>query len=143
MNIIHIKDVATHFRETMELHKSDFGVTFSNFPSGACGDATLVLGTHLKDISLGKFNYMVGNYHGIEENSWSSHVWLQSGQLVIDITADQFPNVDDKVIVSNNSIWHSTLNGRALHLADYRIYDANTKCSLERIHHKVLGFIKK
>lgn len=142
MNIEYLVCVATQFREAMESLNSDLGVTFSHFPSGACGDAVLVLGAHLKDIGLGEFNYMVGNYHGIKGDSWSSHAWLQGGQLVIDITADQFPDVDDKVIISNNSIWHSALEGRADNLADYRIYDAHTKSTLKRVHSKVLEFIK-
>lgn len=36
--------------------------------------------------------------------SW--HAWLQSGEWIVDITADQFIDVQESVIVTNKSEWH-------------------------------------
>ena len=125
----------------MEACSSQLGITFSNFPSGACGDAVLVLGTHLKDLGFGEFQYMLGDYGNKNENFWSSHAWLQLDDLVIDITADQFPDIEEKIIVSDKSEWHRNLNGEAKNIADYRIYDMQTSVTLGRAHNMILRYL--
>lgn len=35
-----------------------------------------------------------------------SHAWLELNGLYIDITADQFPQIDDDVIVTSKSLFH-------------------------------------
>lgn len=73
---------------------------------------------------------MLGNYGSEENGNWSSHAWLQSGELIVDITADQFPDVDARVIVLERSAWHIALNGEVENVADYRIYDGYAGANL-------------
>lgn len=40
---------------------------------------------------------------------FGKHVWIEVNGIDVDITADQFPDISDKVIVSRNSAWHSSL----------------------------------
>jgi len=49
--------------------------------------------------------YICGNKYRPDGHSFS-HGWLQNNQWVVDITADQFAEVEHRVIVSNNSEWH-------------------------------------
>ena len=73
------------------------------FPRGACGDVSLILGQVLDDEGITGFQYVCGNKY----EPFSSHAWLQKGEWIIDITADQFPDVAEPVIVADDSAWHS------------------------------------
>jgi hypothetical protein len=73
-----------------------------DFPRGACGDVSLILGQVLDDEGITGFQYICGNKY---EPS-SSHAWLQNEDWIVDITADQFPDVSESVIVTNDSPWH-------------------------------------
>lgn len=78
---------------------------WSGFPRGACGDTALVLGQVLDDEGVEGFKYVCGNKYESDGRP-SSHAWLQSGEWIVDITADQFPDVHESVIVTNKSEWH-------------------------------------
>jgi hypothetical protein len=52
---------------------------------------------------------------------------------VIDITADQFPEITEKVIVKKESEWHQQLKGESLGSADYRIRDSHLRQSYQQI----------
>jgi hypothetical protein len=75
------------------------------FPRFACGDATSILGTILANAGHVGFKCVSGendDFYG----RYQTHAWLQRGDLIVDITADQFDDVDDSVIVSTDSAWH-------------------------------------
>ncbi|MCP4124426.1 MAG: hypothetical protein GY751_22005 [Bacteroidetes bacterium] len=97
------------FRNAIDTCYRELGVAFSSFPRGSCGEAAPMLGTYLIEQGLGEFQYMLGDYGSIEGGNWSSHAWLQSGNLIVDITADQFPDIDKKVIVQEDHEWHKNL----------------------------------
>lgn len=133
MDIEQIRKAATDFRNAIEACTSKLDFAFNLFPSGSCGDTTAMLGTYLIVKYLGEFQYMSGNYGKRESGNWSSHAWLQSIELVIDITAGQFPEITEKVIVKKESEWHQQLKGVSLGLADYRIRDAHLRQSYQQI----------
>lgn len=78
---------------------------WSSFPRGACGDTSLVLGQVLEDEGFPGFMYICGKKYK-DDGRETSHAWLQNGQLIVDITADQFPDVHQPVIVTIDSEWH-------------------------------------
>jgi len=141
MDIEKIHTAATNFRNAIEEISHSLGATFESFPRGSCGDATPMLGTYLIDQGLGEFQYMQGDYGSEAEGNWSSHAWLQSGNLVIDITADQFPDVTDPVVVMENSKWHHGLAGEEQNIGDYRVYDPSTVANLGRLYAKIVAAI--
>ncbi|WP_141758710.1 hypothetical protein [Duganella sp. HH105] len=96
--------IATAVRHGIERCKPS-ELPWETFPRGACGDTSLVLGQVLRDAGIGGFVYICGNKYRTDGNPYS-HGWLQNDQWVVDITADQFAEVEQKVIVSNNSEWH-------------------------------------
>ena len=59
-----------------------------------------------------------------------SHAWIQREGLIIDITADQFDDVTEPVIVSDSSPWHDSFEPEDLHSADFMIYDEHTRMTL-------------
>lgn len=76
------------------------------FPRGACGDTALVLGQVLHDAGITGFEYICGKKYK-EDGACLSHAWLKNGDWIVDITADQFPDIDAPVIVTRNSEWHN------------------------------------
>lgn len=99
--------LAAKFRSAIEC--SDRRVmfrSFKDFPKGSCAEAAVLLGIYLEDQGFGVFNKMRSFRY--EPPPWISHAWLQRGNLVIDITADQFPEIKKKIIVAVNSVWHRT-----------------------------------
>ncbi len=141
MDIDEIQIAATNFRNAIEAISPSLGISFDSFPRGSCGDAAPMLGTYLIEQGLGEFQYMQGNYGSEAEENWSSHAWLQSGEIVVDITADQFPDVSDPVIVQEGSEWHACLDGEEQNLGDYRVYDSYTVANLGRLYGKIVAEI--
>ena len=92
------------------------------FPSGACGDATLLLGAYFKDQSIDGFKYICGERGTHQDNTWTSHAWLQHGNCVVDITADQFSDAPAAVIVAAPSAWHSAFEAESPQESDFRLW---------------------
>jgi hypothetical protein len=70
------------------------------FPKRTCGDVSWLLGEYLYERHLGLWFYCWGL------NDGSSHAWLEQDGLIVDVTANQFADVGDEVIVSRNSSWY-------------------------------------
>ena len=70
-----------------------------------------MLGTYLEELGYGQFFYQLGFYGTVEREPHGTHVWIAQNDLVVDITADQFPDIDDEIIVTKSSPWHAALNG--------------------------------
>ncbi|HBC3375523.1 TPA: hypothetical protein KDX49_004807 [Vibrio parahaemolyticus] len=109
-----IFEAATRFRDAIEKCHKTLGNGFDDFPSYACGVTSTFLGTYLKEKGLGIFDSYVADVPG------GNHAWLQKGDLIVDITADQFDHIKDPVIVSINSPWHLSLNAENQGNADFR-----------------------
>jgi hypothetical protein len=80
----------------------------ANFPRGGCGFMTTLLGNFLSLKGLGMFTY-VCRERGEEcsqANDWTSHAWLEKDGLIVDVTADQFDDCKDEVIVTSDSDFH-------------------------------------
>lgn len=78
-------------------------VSFQNFPGGACGDASEMLGEYLRDCGLGDWHYRMG----VNERR-GTHAWVERDGALVDITADQFPDLDQPppVIAGTDWSWH-------------------------------------
>lgn len=70
------------------------------------------------------------------------HAWLQRRGVITDITANQFPEVDQDVVVSMSSEWHQSFTTEIPHEADFTIYDAYTATTLEAAYRTVLRHIE-
>jgi len=64
----------------------------------------MLLGEYLRANRLGDFRLRSGQRQ-LGESS-TTHAWLEQDLLVVDITADQFPDVADAVFVGRGSSWH-------------------------------------
>lgn len=63
-----------------------------------------------------------------------SHAWLEQSGLIIDITADQFDEVGDSVLVTRNSVWHSSWTQTHRRVADFRAAGNVEVGTLERVY---------
>jgi len=81
--------------------QSDLAI-LSKFPLGCCGLICRVLGPLLMEKDPNGVFYFVSGQRGLQ-----SHAWLEHNGFIIDITADQFPEVSKKVIVTKSSSFHT------------------------------------
>jgi hypothetical protein len=120
-----IYDTAVGFRNAILLaDKRSLPATLKLFPSGACGDASLLLGEYLFSLGFGEFEYVVG------VRSERSHAWLEMNDMIIDITSDQFEEVEEPVIVTTKRTWHSQFSVEDKNPAKIDIYDQSSQQEL-------------
>lgn len=136
LNHIEIYKEASRFREAIEkCDKRLLPITLKNFPKGSCGEATLLLAKYLSDKGYGEFNYILGMRDG------KSHAWLEQNILIIDITATQFDDQNQEVIVTCISKWHKDFNGIYQHIADISSYDERTVNDLSCAYKNLLKYL--
>ena len=132
---------ALRFRQAIEqTDKARLTTDFRDFPKGSCGDASLLLAKYLKDCGFGEFDYMLGFL--FPESESHSHAWLQQGDLIVDITIDQFDDCSEPVFVSYCSPWHDDRNGKRKHVADCSIFGSQTELSLENAYSEICKFLE-
>lgn len=125
------------FREAIgHTSREKLPVTLQEFPHGACGDATLLLGYYLKTLGFGTFDYVLGMGED-EDGGQYSHAWLRQGDIIVDITADQF-RAKAPVIVTDASPWHEGFSTQVLHEADFHVYDSYTVATLSAAYGTIM-----
>jgi hypothetical protein len=129
-----VKKAALSFRALVEAApKGGLPISLQNFPNGACGDTTLLLGRYLAELGHGEFRYYLGRRDG------RSHAWLQRGPLIVDITADQFDDFEAPVFVADDSPWHGGFAGEDQHAADPTVFGEPTTSSLAAAYTLIVG----
>lgn len=115
-----LRNCASNFRRAIEeIGGETLGSRFGNFPHGACGDTSYVLGAYLSECGFGEFDYVCG------EKDNASHAWLESDGIIVDITADQFAGGDRIYVgtyndfyrqfpVSFRHLWFASLEGNSI-----------------------------
>ena len=94
-----------------------------SFPTGCCKVASLLLLQWLNDRegvkdALGIANARRPNPYTPGKDA--THFWLEVGDVIVDITADQFDDYSEPVHVSSNRAWHETFaGGRRYPQADF------------------------
>lgn len=106
--------VRTAGQQISDEHKIPY---FSTFPRGWCGCISRVLGAWLVDRYPNVDFFYVCGYRN------SSHAWIEYNRIILDITADQFPDCDEKIIVMpySESKFHQTFeikDRRLCHIED-------------------------
>lgn len=131
----HIEKIRLHakaFREAIIKAGRGTLITLDNFPGGSCGDASLLLATYLEELGYGIFDYVCGAKNG------HSHAWLEKNGLIVDITADQFPEIKQTVFVGYEYRWHDEFDeNRERQKIKINDYDSYTKTSLTQAYDKI------
>jgi hypothetical protein len=116
-----IAALARQMREVIErIPKDQLPSCMSCFPRGACLDSSLLLGAYLVDNGITGFKRVSGTRGTATNNSQKTHAWLVRNALIVDITADQFPDGPASVIVSESSVWHNSFEVDECGPSDFR-----------------------
>lgn len=119
-------------REAAQQVSDDRGIWyFQSFPKGWCGCVSRVLGGLLSSVFPDcEFFYICGvRAKGL---SFVSHAWIDYKNLVLDITADQFEDCNDSVIVKpfQKSYFHQLFQ-----------VEQRKLCSAEDVHEYEEGIV--
>jgi hypothetical protein len=139
-SLIHIRELAVQFRHAIErCPRSRLPIQSRDFPHGSCGDAALLLAKFLQENGHTGFVYILGMREG------GSHAWLQRDDLTVDITADQFSDQQQSVIVALNSDWHATFECDPLDedVADFEQYDRRTATEMRNAYRLCISHLEK
>ncbi|MGG0793795.1 hypothetical protein ABE137_07285 [Brevibacillus laterosporus] len=139
-----IREYAVIFRKAIQsMPMSEFpkSLYFDRFPIGCCGDSSKLFSKFLS--SKGIKAYYVW---GIRDDEYS-HAWLEYDDIIIDLTADQFDEVHEEVVVTKNRDWHSQFeiqNKVALDFEEFEEYNAKRlgaiyKNILNKINEECMG----
>ncbi|MGE8296000.1 MAG: hypothetical protein ACN6PH_10680 [Pseudomonas sp.] len=134
-----IKIHCNRFRQAIQkIPASGRPIDFRNFPSGSCGSTSELIGTYLEGLGFGKFYYVHGSKPGIE-----SHAWIKQGRLIVDLTADQFHEINIPVMVLDESPWHNEFEISACHAIDLVATDKTAFLPLLPFYEKILRVIQE
>jgi len=102
--------IALEFRRAIE--KSSVrrhSKSMARFPIGCCKHSCQLLARYLvTELHTPLVTFVYGERRGGGDgNPWQSHVWLRVAEHTLDITADQYAEVDTPVVVSVGGGWHS------------------------------------
>lgn len=103
--------VALEFRRAIERSNlRRHARVMSRFPVGCCKHSSQLLARYLvTELHTPLVTFVHGERGGNGNgDAWQSHVWLRVSDHTVDITADQYHEVDAPVVVSANGGWHSS-----------------------------------
>ncbi len=134
----HIESLAAAFRRAIEESAIRSDVAFRAFPRGACGDASLLLSEFLRQHGFDNIDYVCGWDHSVPEHP-RSHAWLEVGEIIVDITADQFDDLAaPPVLVTTGRKLHSRFPVEQRNPARLNDYDPASRAHLRRLYARVL-----
>jgi hypothetical protein len=134
-----VRELAVRFRKAiLKCDKTELPLSLANFPTGSCADASMLLGTYFKDNGINGFILIKGRRG--EGNSLETHYWLEKGDMLVDITGDQFEGTNEEVVISKtDSRRYGTFDKSILQEADYRVIAArDVRAHLEAVYDYVL-----
>jgi hypothetical protein len=140
VNDAELLSAATRFRNALEIVGPASGAAgLRHFPKDSCADTVLLLGAHLFDRGFGAFDGVGGEFGEPGSEVCYSHAWLECGGVIVDITADQFPDVSQPVIVTRDDRWHRLFHISNRGVADFRRYGPDTTAQLGAIYDRILA----
>ena len=129
--------LASQFRNALDqLEWSQMPDGFKDFPAGTCGNISNILAEYLYECGVTGVELVIGTnaLHG-------SHAWLEISGVIVDITADQFPDISASVTVTRDHRWHSQFeeNEGDRQAAGFSEEDDD----LREIYHQAVVFLHK
>jgi hypothetical protein len=107
MDIEQVSEILKKARELFETRGSEIdSVCFGNFPRGACGNSSDIIGKWLSQKGVSGLKYAWGT------RGQASHGWLEYKGYILDITSDQFADGCGSVFIWQNSKFHSSFKNQ-------------------------------
>lgn len=104
-DISQLQEYAAAFRARLDTGRDQLPQEIcSHFPAGCCGSVSEVLAKALRrDLGVAAA-YVCGSRH--DDKGTSTHGWVEAGDIIVDVTADQFGQ--PPVMVTRDRAWHDT-----------------------------------
>ena len=102
-----VKRAAAAFRIGIEKVKDSlsFGL-MKRFPNGCSKTASLLLARYLvQELGASPVTFVSATGRD-EKDGLVTHLWLEFSGIIVDITADQFRDIQQAVIVTTDRSWH-------------------------------------
>jgi hypothetical protein len=109
---------------------------FNNYPRGCCGDTSDLFSKYLN--SKGIEVIYVWGFKGEQ-----SHAWLEYHDIIIDLTADQFPDVNEEVVITKRRNWYDAIAIQNKSKNDFESYPAYNSVRLRNIYDNILLELSK
>lgn len=105
-----IRTTAEKLRDAIQRAKDEnAGIPWlSRFPTKCCNFAANLLLLDLSEAGISGLRRVMGTVQDERGDDLENHVWVQVGDTIVDITADQFGQPG--VIVEQQSSWHESLH---------------------------------
>ena len=137
--VTELRDIAVRFRRALEeVGPSSTAPALRRFPHRSCADAVLLLGAYLHDQGFGPFDAVGGAFESEASADMESHAWLERDGVIVDITADQFPDVTARVIVTRDPRWHQRFHTNNRGVADFRSYGPDVVAQLGPVYEEIV-----
>ena len=132
-----MKDEIIKFREALDkIDWSMMPIQFQKFPTGTCGDVSDILAEYLYSLGIQPIEYVCGIQGG------ASHAWLEIDGKAIDVTADQFKGVSEKVLIQPSTVWHSKYEIENRRKAGYLHFKGPAVADIMRVHGTIMEQLK-
>ncbi len=111
-----LSKLAVRFRQAVEeeISISDYvDVELNSFPVGSCEVTSQMFALYLISLNYEnvKLTFNKRNKLDLSDYRKDSHVWIVvGGELIIDLTGDQYSDCSEPVIVSKNSKFHNSFS---------------------------------
>lgn len=106
------------------------------FPGGACEVSSVLIGLYLKHLGMGNVSMRASAPP-------KAHVWLVvCEKYTMDITADQFDDCNEKIIVSENSSYHKKFEPPETRPVDNTYFEDNGWEDIEHVYKRFLELMK-
>jgi hypothetical protein len=107
-----IRSAAERFREAIERSSWDLDrdryFILRNLRA-MCKPAAMLVGKYLhEELSCQPIEFVSAQKWFANGSVERSHFWLEHKGLIVDISADQYPEIDQPVIVTGDRSWHET-----------------------------------
>lgn len=104
-----LESLARDFRIAIERSRPHLtSHSLQEFPRGACGDVSDMFGVFLQKKGFANVTYVAGERGSNKDGDWTTHAWLEVDGITVDISADQFSDAPNSIIVERESEWHDS-----------------------------------
>jgi hypothetical protein len=140
-----LRATATEFRHALEQRGLELLPDLCwPFPKGWCGDAAPLLLQYLTDSGFGEFEYVCGETRDFDPDEMpQSHAWLEQNGLIIDITANQFSEIEEPVMITCDKTWHEQFVELSRYKTGIDVYDAGASNRLREAYNELRRFLKR
>ena len=135
-----VRSLAHVFRKAIIDSNGADLISFDDFPTGSCGDASILLGEYLYELGHGEWTYR----SGFREVGVQSHAWIERNGWLLDITADQFDEISESVWLTRDRSWHEQFlyAPEDEHIARLHIWDEHTRQMLTEAYERIMAVFR-